>query len=129
MTYDIIFILGETYFDHPLSGPGILKRLLEKYGFTVGIIDNPRTDADILKLGKPRLFFAASSGSIDSMLRNYTPLKKLRIDDKNCNYNESVPDRAVTVYSNWIKKNFKDSMIVLGGTEASLRRFVHYDYW
>jgi uncharacterized radical SAM protein YgiQ len=63
------------------------------------------------------------------MVRNYTPLKKLRKDDKNLDYNESVPDRAVIVYSNWIKKNFKDSVIVLGGTEASLRRFVHYDYW
>jgi uncharacterized radical SAM protein YgiQ len=132
MEYDIIFIMGETFFDHPLCGIAILKRLLEKYGYSVGVIEMPKNDQDVKKLGKPRLFFGISSGSIDSMVRNYTPLKKLRKDDKNLNYsncNEFVPDRAVVVYSNWVKKNFKDSIIVTGGTEATLRRFVHYDYW
>ena len=129
MEYDIIFVTGEIYFDHPLSGIAILKRLLEKNGYKVGVIEMPKNDRDVLKLGKPRLFFGVSSGSIDSMVRNYTPLKKLRKDDRNLDYNESVPDRAVIVYSNWIKRHFKDSVIVLGGTEASLRRFVHYDYW
>ena len=129
MDYDIIFVTGEVFFDHPLCGVAILKRILEKNGYKVGIIDMPRRSDDVKKLGKPRLFFGVSSGSIDSMVRNYTPLKKLRKSDKNLNYNESVPDRAVTVYSNWIKYNFKDSIIVIGGTEATLRRFVHYDYW
>ncbi|MBS3097357.1 YgiQ family radical SAM protein [Candidatus Woesearchaeota archaeon] len=129
MEYDIIFVTGELFFDHPLCGIAILKRLLEKHGYRVGVIEMPQKDEDVKKLGKPRLFFGVSSGSIDSMVRNYTPLKKLRKDDKNLDYNESVPDRAVIVYSNWIKKYFKDSIIVLGGTEASLRRFVHYDYW
>ncbi len=129
MAYDIIFVTGELFFDHPLSGIAILKRLLEKNGYTVGIIEMPNKEEDITKLGKPNLFFGVSSGSIDPMVRNYTPLKKAREEDKNLNYNESVPDRAVIVYSNWIKHSFKDSIIVLGGTEATLRRFVHYDYW
>jgi uncharacterized radical SAM protein YgiQ len=129
MGYDIIFVIGELFFDHPLSGPAILKRLLEKYGYAVGIIEMPKTEADIKKLGRPNLFFAISSGSIDSMVRNYTPLKKLRADDKNLSFSDQVPDRAIIVYSNWLRKNFKDSTLVLGGTEAALRRFTHYDYW
>ena len=129
VVYDIIFVIGELFFDHPLSGAAILKRLLEAQGYKVGIIEMPKKEEDITKLGRPNLFFGVSSGSIDSMVRNYTPLKKLRKDDKFLNYNETVPDRAEIVYSNWIKKHFKDSVIVLGGTEASLRRVVHYDYW
>ena len=129
MKYDIIFILGEAFFDSPLCGAAILKRLLEKKGYTVGIIDMPHNEEDILKLGEPKLFFGISSGSIDSMVRNYTPLKKKREDDEHLDYNESVPDRAVIVFSNWVRKHFKDSIMVLGGTEASVRRFVHYDYW
>jgi uncharacterized radical SAM protein YgiQ len=129
MEYDIIFVIGEKFFDHPLCGIAILKRLLEKKGFSIGVIEMPHKAFDIKSLGKPRLFFGVSSGSIDSMVRNYTPLKRLRTDDENLNYKESVPDRAVIVYSNWIRQHFKDSPIVLGGTEATLRRFVHYDYW
>jgi len=129
MQYDIIIVTGELFFDHPLCGPAILKRLLEKHGYKAGVIEQPKKESDILRLGKPRLFFGVTSGSIDSMVRNYTPLKKRREDDKNLAYRENVPDRAVIVYCNWIKKNFKDSVIVLGGTESTLRRFSHYDYW
>jgi len=129
MEYDIIFVIGEKFFDHPLCGTAILKRLLEKNGYAVGVIEMPQKDEDIKKLGKPRLFFGISSGSMDSMVRNYTPLKKPREDDRNIDYSESVPDRAVIVYSNWVRMHFRDSLFVLGGTEASLRRFVHYDYW
>jgi len=129
MEYDIIFVTGERFFDHPLCGVAILKRLLEKHGYEVGVIEQPKKDMEIKKLGRPRLFFGLTSGSIDSLVRNYTPLKRLRVDDENINYNESVPDRATIVFSNWVKKHFKNSIIVLGGTEASLRRFVHYDYW
>lgn len=129
MQYDIIIITGEMFFDHPLCGAAILKRLLEKEGYKTGIIEKPQKEEDTKKLGKPKLFFGISSGSIDSMVRNYTPLKKQREKDKNLNYKEKVPDRAVIVYSNWIKKNYKETPIVLGGTEASLRRFTHYDYW
>jgi len=128
MEYDIIFVVGEAFFDHPLCGTAILKRLLEKHGYAVGVIDMPGEE-DVKKLGKPRLFFGVSSGSIDSMVRNYTPMKKPRSEDRNLEYRESVPDRAVIVYSNWIRRHFRDSLFVLGGTEASLRRFVHYDYW
>jgi uncharacterized radical SAM protein YgiQ len=129
MQYDIILIIGEVYFDHPLCGVAILKRLLEKNGYTVGIIEKPTKEEEIKSLGKPKLFFGISSGAIDSMVRNYTPLKKNREDDEHSDYDESVPDRAVTVYCNWVRKNFKDSLMIIGGTEASLRRFVHYDYW
>jgi uncharacterized radical SAM protein YgiQ len=127
--YDIIIVLGEIFFDHPLSGAAILKRLLEKHGYSVGVVEMPTCEEEVKKLGKPGLFFAVSSGSIDSMVRNYTPLKKRRADDKNLDYNETVPDRAVIVYSNWIRRLFKGTPIVLGGTEAALRRFTHYDYW
>lgn len=129
MSYDIILVIGEVFFDHPLSGPAIIKRLLEKYGYTVGIIEIPKSEEEITKLGKPNLFFGISSGSVDSMVRNYTATNRPRRDDPNVDYQELSPDRTVIVYSNWIKKNFKDSAMILGGTEASLRRFVHYDYW
>ncbi|MAG78461.1 YgiQ family radical SAM protein [archaeon] len=129
MEYDIIFVTGELFFDHPLCGVAILKRLLEKKGFKVGVIEKPLKEEEITKLGKPKLFFGVSSGTIDSMVRNYTPLKRKREEDDYVDYDEKVPDRAVSVYSNWIKHKFRGSVIVLGGTEASLRRFVHYDYW
>ena len=129
MEYDIIFLLGEILFDHPLCGVAILKRLLEKHGYKVGIIEKPLKEKDITQLGKPKLFFGITSGAMDSMVRNYTPLKKPRSEDQYSDYDEEVPDRAVTVYSNWVKKNFKESPIVIGGTEATLRRFTHYDYW
>lgn len=129
MQYDIILVIGELFFDHPLSGAGIIKRLLEKYGYSVGIIEQPQKSEDVCKLGKPRLFFGISSGTIDSMVRNYTPLKKRRDEDTHTKYDENVKDRAVIVYTNWVKQQFKDSIIVLGGTESTLRRLTHYDYW
>jgi uncharacterized radical SAM protein YgiQ len=129
MQYDIIFISGDRFFDHPLCGIAILKKLLEKEGFSVGIIDQPKKENDLLKLGKPKLFFAVTSGSMDSMVRNYTPLKKKRDEDKNLKFTDSILDRAIIVYCNWIKHLFKGSKIVLGGIEATLRRFTHYDYW
>ncbi|MEW5896832.1 MAG: YgiQ family radical SAM protein [Nanoarchaeota archaeon] len=130
---DIIFILGEVFFDHPLCGAAILKRLLEKNGYTVAIIEKPETEQELKQkidaLGHPKLFFGVSSGSIDSMVRNYTPLNRKRSEDKNLDYDENVPDRAIIVYCNWLKKYFPGCKIILGGTEATLRRFVHYDYW
>ncbi len=127
--YDIIFVTGEYYFDHPLCGVAILKRLLEKQGYRVGVIEKPVKEEDVTQLGTPKLFFGVTSGAIDSMVRNYTALKKERTQDEYSDYEEEVIDRATTVFSNWIKKNYKESKIVLGGTEASLRRFTHYDYW
>ncbi|MGE0793427.1 MAG: YgiQ family radical SAM protein [Candidatus Woesearchaeota archaeon] len=129
MEYDVIFVTGEIFFDHPMSGVAILKRLLEKHNYSVAVIEQPTNINQIKKFGKPKLFFGVTSGAIDSMVRNYTPLKKKRNEDDNLDYDENVKDRAVIVYSNWIKQTFKDSIIVLGGTEATLRRFSHYDYW
>lgn len=126
--FDVIVISGEYYDDHPLSPAGVIAKVLEAKGFSVGIIEKPVKKEDYLKLGAPKLFFGVTSGSIDSMLNNYTPLKKKRIDDE---YNKtlSMPDRAVIVYCNKIRELFKGSRIVIGGIEASLRRFAHYDYW
>ena len=128
MEYDIIFITPE-YYDHPLCGVAILKRLLESKGYTIGVIQSPQNEKDVTKLGKPNLFFGITSGSIDSMLRNYTALNRAREKDEKLNFEKKVPDRAVIVYSNWVRKYFKDSKIILGGTEATLRRFAHYDFW
>ena len=74
MQYDIIFISGERLFDHPFCGIAILKRLLEKRGYSVGVIEEPKKESDVLRLKKPKLFFGIGSGCIDSMVRNYTPL-------------------------------------------------------
>jgi radical SAM superfamily enzyme YgiQ (UPF0313 family) len=127
--YDVIFILGEKFFDHPLCGVAILRRLLEKNEYKVAVIEMPQKPEDILKFGKPNLFFGVSSGVMDSMVRNYTALNRAREKDELLDYEKKIPDRAVVVYCNWIKQVSKDSKIVIGGTEATLRRFTHYDYW
>lgn len=127
--FDIILITAEYYDDHPLSPAGIIARVLDAKGYDVGIIEKPKTKADFTELGTPNLCFCVTSGSIDSMLNNYTPLKRKRAEDK---YNKvtDMPDRAVIVYCNRIKEYCdKESKIVIGGIEASLRRFAHYDYW
>ena len=126
--FDIILITGEYYDDHPLSPVGVLARGLDAKGYSVGIIEKPETKEEYCRLGDPNLFFGVTSGSYDSMVHNYTPLKKSRYDDK-YNYIEKIPDRALLVYCNKIKQYFKSSKIVIGGIEASLRRFAHYDYW
>jgi len=127
MEYDIIFISPE-YFDHPLCGVAILKRLLEKKGYCVAVIETKKEE-DVKKFGKPNLFFGVTSGSIDSMLRNNSALNREREKDNVIHFKRTVPDRAVIVYSNWVRRYFKDSPIVIGGTESTLRRFTHYDYW
>ncbi|MDD2715341.1 MAG: YgiQ family radical SAM protein [Candidatus Wallbacteria bacterium] len=127
---DIILITGDYHIDHPLNATGILKRVLEGRGFSVDIISKPdwKSDRDFQKHGKPGLFFGITSGSMDSLLQNYTPLKKLRAEDPHHPYNSNVPDRAVIVYANKIRELYKGVPIVIGGVEASLRRFTHYDY-
>ena len=126
--FDVILISGEYWDDHPLSPVGVIARILESNGYSVGIIEKPIKNEDFKKLGVPKLFFGVTSGSIDSMLNNYTPLKKRREDDE-FNKTYSMPDRAVIFYCNKIKENHKGVKIVIGGIEASLRRFAHYDYW
>jgi len=129
--FDIILVSGEPYADHPLSPVGMIARVLDAEGYKVGVIDRPdwRTKDDFLKLGRPRLFFGVTSGSIDSLLVNYTPLKRERARDPNAPFQSRMPDRAVIVYANRIRELHKGARIVLGGIEASLRRFAHYDYW
>jgi uncharacterized radical SAM protein YgiQ len=129
--FDIILVSGEPYVDHPMSPAGVIARVLEAAGYKVGVIDRPdwRTDRDFLKLGAPRLFFGVTSGSIDSMLVNYTPLKRRREKDEHAPYASAMPDRAVIVYCNILRRLFPGSPLVIGGIEASLRRFAHYDYW
>jgi len=129
--FDIILIGGEPYADHPLSGVGLIARVLDAVGYRVGVIGRPdwRRDEDFCKLGRPRLFFGITSGAIDSLLVNYTPLKRERAKDPFAPYCSGLPDRAILVYSNKIRHLFPGSIIVIGGVEASLRRFGHYDYW
>jgi uncharacterized radical SAM protein YgiQ len=127
--FDIILITGEYYDDHPLSPVGVIARVLDAKNYRVGIIEKPETMEQYTKLGTPRLCFGVTSGSIDSMLNNYTPLKRKRIEDAYSSVTK-MPDRAVIVYCNKIKQYFKNHPpIVIGGIEASLRRFAHYDYW
>jgi len=125
---DIILITGEYHDDHPLSPVGVIAKVLDAKGYRVGIIEKPETQEHYTKLGTPRLCFGVTSGSIDSMVHNYTPLKRKRMEDK---YSDAtkLPDRAVIYYCNKLKQYYKSSVIVIGGIEASLRRFAHYDYW
>ena len=129
--FDVILVSGEPYADHPLSPAGVIARVLDARGYGVGIIGSPdwKGREDFLKLGRPRLFFGITSGSIDSMLVNYSPLKRDRARDRNVPHIARMPDRAVTVYANKIRELHRGVPVVLGGIEASLRRFAHYDYW
>ena len=125
---DIILITAEYYDDHPLSPVGVIAKVLDAKGYRVGIIEKPEKQEHYTRLGTPRLCFGVTSGSIDSMVHNYTPLKRKRAEDQ---YSDAtaVPDRAVIYYCNKLKQYYKSSVIVIGGIEASLRRFAHYDYW
>jgi len=130
--FDIILVTGDAYVDHPSFGTAIVGRILWDAGFTVGIIAQPdwTSAADFTRLGKPRLFFGISSGNVDSMVNNFTPNLKRRSNDV---YSPSGipgrPDRATIVYTNKVHELFPGTPIVIGGIEASLRRFAHYDYW
>ncbi|GFP74352.1 YgiQ family radical SAM protein [Clostridium fungisolvens] len=130
---DFIIVTGDAYVDHPSFGTAIIGRTLEANGFTVGIIPQPNwhDSEDFKKLGRPRYGFLVNSGNIDSMVNHYTAAKKKRRDDFYSPGGEADhrPDRAVIVYCNRIREAFKDIPIVIGGIEASLRRFSHYDYW
>jgi len=131
---DIILVTGDSYIDSPFTGVAVIGKLLVKHGFTVGIIAQPEIDSDrdITRLGEPSLFWGITSGAVDSMVSNYTALKKRRKSDDYTpgGVNNRRPDRAVIAYSNLVKRYFKKSCpIVLGGIEASLRRICHYDFW
>jgi uncharacterized radical SAM protein YgiQ len=130
---DVIFVTGDAYVDHPSFGVPLLARLLEARGFRVGIIAQPdwRSVEPFTVLGRPRLFFGVSAGAMDSMVAHYTPARKLRHDDAYTpgDRHGSRPNRATIVYTARLKEAFRDVPVVLGGIEASLRRFAHYDYW
>ena len=130
---DFVYITGDAYVDHPSFGAAIITRVLEAKGFKVAVLRQPdwHSTADFVQFGKPRLAFLITSGNIDSMVAHYTVAKKKRSADAYTagGITGKRPDRAVTVYSNIVKKLYPDVPVVLGGLEASLRRFAHYDYW
>ena len=128
---DLVIITGDAYVDHPSFGTAIISRVLEAAGYSVCIISQPKTDADYMEFGKPRLAFYINSGNIDSMVAHYTAAKKRRSDDAYTAGGKAGarPDRAVIVYSKKVRELFGDIPIAIGGLEASLRRFAHYDYW
>jgi uncharacterized radical SAM protein YgiQ len=131
---DVILVSGDAYIDSSFNGSAVIGKYLASYGYRVGIIAQPdiKSEADITRLGEPRLFWGVSAGCVDSMVANYTAMKKKRMGDDFTpgGVNNRRPDRAVIAYSNLIKRYFKSGKpIMLGGIEASLRRISHYDYW
>ena len=130
-TPDFIIVTGDAYVDHPSFGTAIISRVLEAEGFKVCIIPQPTKDSDFTRFGKPRLAFLVNSGNIDSMVAHYTAAKKRRSDDAYTPGGKAGkrPDRAVIVYTKKLRQLFGDVPIAVGGVEASLRRFAHYDYW
>lgn len=130
---DFTYVIGDAYVDHSSFGPAIISRVLESRGFKVGIIAQPdwKNEESINVFGRPRLGFLVSGGNMDPMVNHYTVSKKRRKTDA---YTPGGvigkrPDHATVVYCNLIKKLYKDSPIIIGGIEASLRRLAHYDYW
>ena len=131
---DVIIVSGDAYVDHPSFGHAVIARILEKDGFKVAILPQPnwRDDLrDFIKLGPPKLFFGITAGCMDSMINHYTANKRLRSDDAYTPGGAAGfrPDYASVTYSKILKKLFPEVPVILGGVEASLRRFTHYDYW
>lgn len=131
---DVIIFSGDAYVDHAAFGPAALGRILESYGLRVAIVPQPNVNdnlQDFEKLGTPELFFAVTSGAMDSMVSNYTASKRKRDRDAYTPNGDIGfrPDYATTVYSKILKEKFPDVPVVIGGIEASLRRVTHYDYW
>lgn len=131
--FDFIYVTGDAYVDHPSFGAAIVTRLLESLGYTVGIISQPdwKSERDFKIYGKPRLAFLVTGGNIDSMVAHYTAAKRKRSDDAYTAGGKAGkrPDRAVIVYCKKIREIYGNVPIAIGGLEASLRRFAHYDYW
>jgi len=131
--FDFIYISGDAYVDHPSFGHAIITRILNNMGYKVGIIPQPdwQKKESFMILGKPKYAFLVSSGNMDSMVNHYTSSKKRRRQDLYSPGGKigARPDRAVIVYCNKLREAYKDVPIIIGGVEASLRRFAHYDYW
>ncbi len=132
-TPDFVYVCGDAYVDHPSFGAAIISRVLESAGFTVAMLPQPdyKSCEAFKEYGRPRLGFLVSAGNIDSMVAHYTAAKKKRTDDYYSpgGVGGKRPDRAVIVYCNRIREAYGDVPIIIGGLEASLRRFAHYDYW
>ena len=130
---DFVYVSGDAYVDHPSFGSAIITRVLESHGYKVGFIAQPdwNDPESIAVFGEPRLGFLVSAGNMDSMVNHYTVNKKRRHDDAYTPGGKggARPNHAAVVYSNLIRRTFKETPIVLGGIEASLRRLAHYDYW
>ncbi len=131
--FDFVYVTGDSYVDHPSFGVAIIGRVIESLGFTVGIISQPdwRSTKDFTVYGKPKYAFLVTGGCIDSMVNHYTAAKKRRHDDAYTAGGKAGkrPDRAVIVYCNRIREAYGNVPLIIGGLEASLRRFAHYDYW
>ena len=130
---DVVLVTGDAYADHPSFAMALLGRVLEAKGCRVAILPQPgwRNCADFKKFGKPRLFFGISAGNMDSMINKYTHNKKIRSED---DFSPGArpglrPDRATIIYSQKAKEAYPDAPVVIGGIEATMRRFAHYDYW
>ena len=130
---DFVVVTGDAYVDHPSFGTAIISRLVESLGFKVAILSQPnfQTEESFKEFGKPRLAFLIGGGNVDSMVAHYSVAKKRRDKDEYTpkGIAGKRPDRSATVYSQLAKKAYPDVPVVLGGLEASLRRFAHYDYW
>ena len=130
---DFVYVTGDAYVDHPSFGVAILSRLLESKGFRVAILSQPKfkNSDDFMRFGRPRLGFLVTSGNIDSMVAHYTVAKRKRTTDFYSPGGKAGlrPDRALIVYCSKIREAYGDVPIIIGGLEASLRRFAHYDYW
>lgn len=131
---DVILFSGDAYVDHPSFGPAVIGRLLESLGLKTAIVPQPNWQDDLRdfrKLGRPNLFFGISAGSMDSMVNHYTAARRKRSDDAYTPDGRpgARPDMPTIVYSKILKQLYPDVPIVIGGIEASLRRFTHYDYW
>lgn len=130
---DFVYVTGDAYVDHPSFGAAIITRVLEANGYKVAVLSQPKVNstADFQQFGRPRLGFFVSSGNIDSMVAHYSVAKKKRSSDAYSPGGKigKRPDRAVIVYCEKIREAFGNIPIVIGGLEASLRRFAHYDYW
>lgn len=132
-TPDFVFVTGDAYVDHPSFGVSILSRVLESKGYRVCVLAQPdwKNEREFTRFGRPKLGFLVTSGNIDSMVAHYTAAKRKRSDDMYSPGGRAGkrPDRAVIVYSKTIKRLYPDCPVIIGGLEASLRRFAHYDYW
>ena len=135
---DFIFVSGDAYVDHPSFASALISRLLEAEGFRVGIIAQPAwqnlskdTPSPYAVLGRPKLAFLVGAGSLDSMVAHYTAAKKPRSEDAYSPGGKAGlrPDRAILKYVEGIRRAYKNIPVIIGGIEASLRRFAHYDYW